>query len=233
MSSSDHAALLAETEAALARWAELAPRRPGLQASLDKDAGNRYLADTYVVETESDRRWVAELRSRLLTQEEAKALREGLAALDEVQRRLPELLRRVAAVLEGLGLDSTPVQRVALSLDPHSAGEALVVIGRARAKVTGRPAHPTADWCLLPGFHVRWDGPTQLEPLLWHLLHYLLKCDHYPLSVAALQESVWGGKDILPKTVANAISRLNNDLERIRFPWSWSVSKEHVYRYDS
>jgi hypothetical protein len=153
-----------------------------------------------------------------------------LDALDRLRPLLPAVLDRAGELLERLDVDSAPLQRVALSHDPRQVADALVAIRRASARSTSRPAHPTADYCLMPGFRVRWEGATNLAPQLWHVLDYLLRRDHYPFPVAALQEAVWADTDILPKTVNNTISRLNAALVPIRFPWEWRVQAAHVHR---
>jgi hypothetical protein len=101
-----------------------------------------------------------------------------------------------------------------------------------------RPPEPTAAYCLLPGGRlVRWrnhpveDEPIDVGALLWHLLQFLL--DDPPRKTVPqgdVEEAVWGGKLIKSKTFANAISRLNRDLEQIRFPWKWHVKSGHVCR---
>jgi hypothetical protein len=140
------------------------------------------------------------------------------------------LVEEAARVLEGLGVDPGPLLAWDMDRSPGHARIARLAIRRAAIKITSRPAHPTADFCLLTMFRVRWDGTTELEPLLWHLLDNLLRRDHYPVARAALEEAVWAGKGVVSKTVDNAISRLNVALLPIRFPWEWRVKAGIVYR---
>jgi hypothetical protein len=95
---------------------------------------------------------------------------------------------------------------------------------------TVRPPAPTADYCLLAGCLVRWEGKAQLPPLLWHVLEHLLlrKGDPFPLS--DLEEAVWGPQAVASKTVPNTLSRLNKDLLQVQFPWTWRVRNGHVWR---
>jgi hypothetical protein len=97
-----------------------------------------------------------------------------------------------------------------------------------------RPPAPTADYCLLPGYRVRWKGkdplPPALQPQLWHLLKYLLSRKSYPFEVGDLEKAVWEGKQVTKKTVPNALSRLTIALEAVAFPWSWHVGSGHVHR---
>src|SRR5262249_3603069 len=51
-------------------------------------------------------------------------------------------------------------------------------------EITDRPPRPTAAWCLLAGWRVRWKGePVRLTAQLHTLLSYLLSRTKYPLSI--------------------------------------------------
>lgn len=93
-----------------------------------------------------------------------------------------------------------------------------------------RPDSPTADWCLLPGRRVRWEGePVELQKRLWNLLEYLLTHPGYPLQQGVIEDAVWNGEEITSKTFANTFSRLNAALAAISFPWTWRVSDGEVF----
>jgi DNA-binding response OmpR family regulator len=95
-----------------------------------------------------------------------------------------------------------------------------------------RPESPTAAYCLLPGFYVRWDGETRsIQPLLWALLAYLLSPEAVEVEEQTLVDEVWGhDSKIKSKTVANTIYRLNEELVPINFPWTWRTKAGKVIR---
>jgi hypothetical protein len=94
-----------------------------------------------------------------------------------------------------------------------------------------QPDSPTADWCLLPGRRVCWEGePIELQKRLWGLLEYLLTHHSYPLQQGEIEGAVWGEEqEITSKTFANTISRLNTALAAISSPWTWRVSAGKVF----
>jgi hypothetical protein len=95
-----------------------------------------------------------------------------------------------------------------------------------------RPAHPTAEYCLLKGYKVRWDSardPIDLQPLLHKLLEHLLSRDEYPIRVNSVERPVWGS-EVKSKTIANRISDLNKKLRLVEFPWWWSVKGGFIIR---
>jgi hypothetical protein len=93
-----------------------------------------------------------------------------------------------------------------------------------------RPSAPTAEYCLLQGYRVRWQGETELQPLLWRVLEFLLSRGAYPCGVAGLEEAAWPGEGVASKTLANTVSRLNAALLAIQFPWTWRVRHAQIYR---
>jgi hypothetical protein len=95
-----------------------------------------------------------------------------------------------------------------------------------------RPQVPTAAYCLLTGYRVRWNGERDLPPLLWQVLEYLLSREGSSVPVGDLEEGValWHGKVLASKTVPNTLSRLNEALLSISFPWEWHVRAGHVHR---
>jgi hypothetical protein len=95
-----------------------------------------------------------------------------------------------------------------------------------------RPSHPTAEYCLLPGYQVQWDlerGPVKLRPLLWQILNYLLHQSNYPVEVSLVEDAIWSGRTT-KKSLSNRLSELYQALEPIKFPWTWRVSNGHVHR---
>jgi len=92
-----------------------------------------------------------------------------------------------------------------------------------------KPSTPSAQYCLLPPQTVRWEGQTEIEPLLWHLLEFMLKWKSWPIEVGCAEE-VWGGKEVKSKTIANTISRLNAALEPIAFPWTFRVRSGYIMK---
>jgi hypothetical protein len=107
---------------------------------------------------------------------------------------------------------------------------ALAALNRSAAGEWSRPPQPTADYCLRPGFRVRWEGETDLQPLLWRALEHLLSQQDYPLPVDRLEDALWHGQAITSKTLANTLSRLNTALLPIKFTWTWRVRSGFVYR---
>jgi hypothetical protein len=94
-----------------------------------------------------------------------------------------------------------------------------------------RPSVPTAEWCLLPAWRVRWEGKAiRLTPHLYRLLEYLLKQRRDSLKAVAVQDAVWGKDNVHEKTFANCFSSLNNALAPISFPLTWHVKAGHVHR---
>jgi hypothetical protein len=109
-----------------------------------------------------------------------------------------------------------------MALQQAAAGEAAI-----------RPPNPTKEYCLFEGYRVRWDGEpdvTELAPLLWHILDFLLSRKRYPFPLGDLEDAIWGKGTVTGKTVVNALSRLSKALLPIRFPWEWRVRSAHVYR---
>src|SRR5258708_3424813 len=70
----------------------------------------------------------------------------------------------------------------------------------ARCAEVARPPVPTAEYCLLTGYCVRWEGEKELPPLLWRLLKYLLSRERYPFHVDELEDELWLNQDRKPKT---------------------------------
>jgi hypothetical protein len=127
---------------------------------------------------------------------------------------------------------------VRIEQPPERAIPVYIVAGPAAAPPPGepnefapRPPEPTAEWCLLPAYEVRWEGPpVRVTPRLHELLRFLLGRRHYPIEVIDLEEGVWGQREVNPKTLANTLSRLNNALESTHFPWTWHPRAGHVER---
>jgi hypothetical protein len=97
-------------------------------------------------------------------------------------------------------------------------------------KAPPRPPAPTADYCLLSGFGVRWEEETTLTPMQWRVLQYLLSRGGDPFEIDCLEEAVWGQDSTTSKNTGNTLSKLNNSLECIHFPWRWHVRRGHVHR---
>jgi hypothetical protein len=93
-----------------------------------------------------------------------------------------------------------------------------------------RPPAPTAAFCLLNGFRVRWNGETTVRRQLWRVLEFLLSRGENPCGVRDLEDAVWNGDAVLSKTLANTLSELNGDLCRISFPWTWHVGQGQIHR---
>ena len=62
------------------------------------------------------------------------------------------------------------------------------------------------------------------------MLDYLLSREDYPIPTEDLEEACWRGREIPSKRLANALSRLNNALEPVGFPWQWRVKHGSIYR---
>jgi hypothetical protein len=91
------------------------------------------------------------------------------------------------------------------------------------------PDVPTPDFCLLPGYRVRWEDTTDLPPRLWQLFEYLLRAGKN-LQVDDVIEAVWQGKLIDEKTLRNRVYDLDNRLVEIGFPHLWRVKGGQVIR---
>jgi hypothetical protein len=120
-------------------------------------------------------------------------------------------------------------ETVAVLLDTQARAD-LDTLAAAAVAPPVRPAMPTAAYCLLKGCRVRWRGERPLQPVLYHILEFLLSRTDYPVPVTDLEEEVWPAKPITDKTIANHLSRLSTALEPIKFPWTWGISKAHIVR---
>ncbi|HEX5269698.1 MAG TPA: hypothetical protein VFW33_04380 [Gemmataceae bacterium] len=53
-----------------------------------------------------------------------------------------------------------------------------------------RPPFPTADYCLLFCFGVRWEGETTLQPQQWRILQWLLSQAEFPCLPDGLEDVI-------------------------------------------
>jgi hypothetical protein len=117
---------------------------------------------------------------------------------------------------------------------PALAEQARADLDALRDAATGsapvQPPLPTGDYCLLKGYRVRWQGETELQPLLWSILEYLLSQDDYPFTVGRLRGAIWPGKEVPLKTIQNRLSDLNKALLPVSFPWEYTARNNHVQR---
>jgi hypothetical protein len=118
----------------------------------------------------------------------------------------------------------------AAALDMYDVRERVILEAVRLLDQDTCPEHPTARYCLLAGYRVRWDGETDLQPQLWRILEYLLSRDDYPFAVGHLEEAIWRGEGVTMKTMQNKVSALGAALLPIQFPWSYRINKSHVYR---
>jgi hypothetical protein len=94
----------------------------------------------------------------------------------------------------------------------------------ARDAEEARPPEPTAEYCLLRGYRVRWGGEIDLPPRSWELLECLLRQKLWPVSFDRVMNiKTWRGKNTSDKTVQNAVYELDRLLEKINFPWTMSA----------
>jgi hypothetical protein len=243
---SDHGTFLAQAERLLMIWADLALRREGIRATLDTDGNDRWVIETYEPRTEEHRRWQAERRTMLLSEAQVEAMRAELAALGEAENLLKGMSPRLAEILEERGVDSTPLHRLALTLDPRHAGEVLLAIRRAAARNRGDspppppddkpPERPTRAHCLFGTNGIRWRGEVYVEQRFWHLLGYILDrvnakqappLGEITISFDDVEQHVYKG-DRSPKTIMNDVCRLNNHLLDTGFPWGVQTKSAHI-----
>jgi hypothetical protein len=139
------------------------------------------------------------------------------------------LARRVLAGQREVGAVGIPPESDRWSLAWESAYEArraasgVPQAATAAAGERPRPARPTADWCLLPGFRVRWDrAPVNLPPRLWRLLEVILADGSgcIPFTADAL-ESLYRDKPNSDNRLRKDVSALTVKLLCIDWPASY------------
>jgi hypothetical protein len=90
-----------------------------------------------------------------------------------------------------------------------------------------RPSQPTRDYCLFSRNRIRWEGGVKVEPRLWHLLGCLL--DHgEETPIEDAEEAMQPGREIRTKTLSNYVSKLNQHLADVMFPWSYKVKGQYI-----
>jgi hypothetical protein len=95
-----------------------------------------------------------------------------------------------------------------------------------------RPQQPTKEYCLIPPNVVRWEGQVEIEPRLWQLLKLLL----VRLALPGTAVSIEDAEDLLgkvrrSKAMSNDVSELNQQLETIKFPWTFGTKSSHIFRH--
>jgi hypothetical protein len=95
-----------------------------------------------------------------------------------------------------------------------------------------RPEKPTADYCLPGGLTARWEGEVELSPVSQRALDFLLsRGNDFPCPADELATAVWGENSIpSSRKLSNAISRLNDSLEEIEFPYRYRTRNSQVIR---
>lgn len=94
-----------------------------------------------------------------------------------------------------------------------------------------RPDIPTAEYCLLPGRRVRWEGDTdELQPRLWDLFSFLVTAGEEVNEESAIAAAWDRNNNVSSKTVMNAVSSLNTALLAISFPWQWRYRQGKIIR---
>jgi hypothetical protein len=138
----------------------------------------------------------------------------SLSLRDELT--LDDCLRRVEADLER-------DRGVAPSAGAVGAPPAAAAASRGGG-AEERPASPTAEYCLIPPNTVRWQGTTEVQSRLFHLLGVLLNQQKWPVPFGGIEDAIDG----TGKKLSNAISALNNALSKINFPWTFRTKSAHV-----
>jgi hypothetical protein len=128
--------------------------------------------------------------------------------LAELRRLFPE---QSDQWFDGLGAEAPAAQAPAAPPVPPAAAEE-------------RPESPTAEYCLIPPNTVRWQGTTEVQPRLYHLLEALLHQATWPVPFDAVEDILDGTF----KKVSNHISALSNALSKINFPWTFHTKSAHV-----
>jgi hypothetical protein len=93
-----------------------------------------------------------------------------------------------------------------------------------------RPAEPSAAWCMIHPYLVRWNGEVRLAPTPWAILRaiLILSPDGHAVPVAAIEEIV--GHELSDTAVRMAVFRIDNATEKIQWPWDYGFRGGCVVR---
>jgi hypothetical protein len=155
-------------------------------------------------------------------------LAAGINEVDAWLSRVYEVLRpapRDVDDLKVLQLPGNAFAAVGGAVEQLSAGllgAGVPAPGAGLADVAGRPTSPSRGYCLVAPNTVRWEGATEVQQRLWHLLGALLDCGGDRASFDYIEDVLYPEKDRRPKRLQNDLSALNHALEAIRWP--------HTYR---
>ncbi|MFO0881786.1 MAG: hypothetical protein U0840_31190 [Gemmataceae bacterium] len=145
-------------------------------------------------------------------------------------RRLLRAMGRTDLLPAPEGMYPTPTRCScpAAPLHQPSAATPLMVVKHSAEDVDGRGAkappqkssEPTRAYCLLPPNVVRWDGEIEVQQRLWHLVGVLLDKGGRA-TVGDIEEAVSPFKERKDKTLSNDVSVLNQQLEPIKWPFTY------------
>jgi len=90
-----------------------------------------------------------------------------------------------------------------------------------------RPANPTRAYCLVPPNIILWDGETEVQQRLWHLLGVLL-AKGVRVEAETIEEVVSPFKKRKGKCLPNDVSELNKALEKIKWPVIYHFKSGYV-----
>jgi hypothetical protein len=169
------------------------------------------------------------LQALLHCRPEGTSGRDAVQLLSMGQSPTAENVYLVLTVGRGVLLDEHPWHM--LSVQVGRIGDAL--LAALRPKGYSRPPEPTPDFCLLPGYWVRWKGDpgtAELRPQLHRLFQFLLRDGRTSIPISSVEEAVWQDGPVGSKRISNTISDLNNAMEPICFPWTWRVQGGFVCR---
>jgi hypothetical protein len=87
-----------------------------------------------------------------------------------------------------------------------------------------RPENPTTEYCLLPGYHVRWLGePLVIQPILWQLLYLILGKGGEDVDFREVDKFLYTEDEGNDSRIQKRVSELNLALEGIQLPWTFAT----------
>lgn len=92
-----------------------------------------------------------------------------------------------------------------------------------------KPPRPTKAYCCLPPNRIRWDGETETQQRLWHLLSLLLDYEE-PLPFEIIEDIVYPGRGGKGDRLVKDVSKLNKSLATINFPFLFTTKASYVLR---
>lgn len=90
----------------------------------------------------------------------------------------------------------------------------------------GAPAVPSVEYCLLPGWEVRWRGTAKVRPQQWHLIRLVLGSLEKPLPLENASD-IWGG-DVSDKRRRNTLSEVNEILSDLHFDFELGLQGNYI-----